>query len=84
MLRHWSQFVPNMSTDIRGHEALQHHHHPKPAVPTVRVRHRAGLDTHTVAAGLETADQGTLHYSALAAAESLSRQTEGASRQAFI
>ena len=26
MLRHWSQFVPNMSTDIRGHEALQHHH----------------------------------------------------------
>ena len=27
MLRHWSQFVPNMSTDIRGHEALPHHHH---------------------------------------------------------
>ena len=26
MLRHWSQFVPNMSTDIRGHEALHHHH----------------------------------------------------------
>ena len=25
MLRHWSQFVPNMSTDIRGHEALLHH-----------------------------------------------------------
>ena len=24
---HWSQFVPNMSTDIRGHEALHHHHH---------------------------------------------------------
>ena len=23
--RHWSQFVPNMSTDIRGHEALRHH-----------------------------------------------------------
>ena len=23
----WSQFVPNMSTDIRGHEALHHHHH---------------------------------------------------------
>ena len=22
MLRHWSQFVPNMSADIRGHEAL--------------------------------------------------------------
>ena len=21
---HWSQFVPNMSTDIRGHEALLH------------------------------------------------------------
>ena len=30
MLRHWSQFIPNkiMSTDIRGHEALHHHHHP--------------------------------------------------------
>ena len=27
MLRHWSQFVPNMSTDIRGHWALHHHHH---------------------------------------------------------
>ena len=27
MLRHWSQFVPNISTDIRGHEAL-HHHQP--------------------------------------------------------
>ena len=27
MLRHWSQFVPNnYSTDIRGHEALHHHH----------------------------------------------------------
>ena len=25
VLRHWSQFVPNMSTDIRGHEALLHH-----------------------------------------------------------
>ena len=29
MLRHWSQFVPNMSTDIRGHEALHHHHQTK-------------------------------------------------------
>ena len=27
MLRHWSQFVPNMSTDVRGHEDLHHHHH---------------------------------------------------------
>ena len=25
MLRHWSLFVSNMSTDIRGHEALHHH-----------------------------------------------------------
>ena len=25
MLRHWSQFVPNMSTVIQGHEALHHH-----------------------------------------------------------
>ena len=30
VLRHWSQFVPNMSTDIGGHEALHHHHdHPE-------------------------------------------------------
>ena len=28
MLRHWSQFLLNMSTDTRGHEALHHHHHP--------------------------------------------------------
>jgi len=27
VLRHWSQFVPNMSTDIRGHEALLHHYY---------------------------------------------------------
>ena len=28
MLTHWSQFVPNMSADIRGrHEVLHHHHH---------------------------------------------------------
>ena len=27
MLRHWSQFVPNLSTDIRGLEALQHYQH---------------------------------------------------------
>ena len=26
MLRHWFQFVPNMSADIRWHEALHHHH----------------------------------------------------------
>ena len=27
MLRHWSQFVPNMPADIREHEALHHHQH---------------------------------------------------------
>ena len=27
MLRHWSQLVPNMSTDIWGHYASLHHHH---------------------------------------------------------
>ena len=27
VLRHWSQFVPDMSTDIRGHEPLHHCHH---------------------------------------------------------
>ena len=26
VLRHWSQFVPNMPADIRGQEALLHHH----------------------------------------------------------
>ena len=26
MLRHWPPFVPDMSTDIRGHEALHQHH----------------------------------------------------------
>jgi len=25
-VRQWSQFVPNLSSDIRGHEALHHHH----------------------------------------------------------
>ena len=25
MLGHWSQFVSNLSTDIRGHESLHHH-----------------------------------------------------------
>ena len=29
MLSRWSQFVPNMSADIRGHEALLHHHRDK-------------------------------------------------------
>ena len=27
VLRHWSQFVLDMSTDIQGWEALHHHHH---------------------------------------------------------
>ena len=27
VLRHWSQFVPYMSTDIRSHEAVHYHHH---------------------------------------------------------
>ena len=27
LLRHWSQFVPNVSTDIGGHEAQHHYHH---------------------------------------------------------
>ena len=26
MLTHWSQLVPDTSTDIRGHEALLPHH----------------------------------------------------------
>ena len=35
MLRYWSQFVPNVSTDIRGHEALHHHHPFLEGVPLV-------------------------------------------------
>ena len=27
MLRHWSQFVPNMSTDIRGHQHIKQSRH---------------------------------------------------------
>ena len=27
ILGHWSQFVPNMPAEIRGHEALHHHQH---------------------------------------------------------
>ena len=27
MLRHWSQLVPNMSTDIWGHQVSHHRHH---------------------------------------------------------
>ena len=37
MLRHWSQFVSNMSTDIRGHETLLHHFktiHREPVWPS--------------------------------------------------
>ena len=29
MLQHWSQFVPNISTHIKGQESLHHHHHQK-------------------------------------------------------
>ena len=29
MLKCWSQFVPNISTDIKGHEALLHNQHSK-------------------------------------------------------
>ena len=30
MLKHWSQFIPNMSTAIRGHEALHHQQQTRP------------------------------------------------------
>ena len=33
MHTHWSQFVPHMSTDIRGQEALHHHHLSFPDYP---------------------------------------------------
>ena len=38
MLRHWSQFSPNMSTDIRGHDALLRHVSRMNACPTRPVR----------------------------------------------
>ena len=46
MLRHWSQFVPDMSTDIRGHEALHHHHHVR-LTESRRDQEKGGeLDSH--------------------------------------
>ena len=33
---HWLQFVPKMSTDIRGHEALLHHHRELATVGVLR------------------------------------------------
>ena len=46
MLRHWSQFVPNMPTDIRGHEALHHHHHVR-LTESTRDQEKGGeLDSH--------------------------------------
>ena len=44
MLRLWSQFVPNMSTDIQGHETLHHHKNPDD---------RAGLDKALMGENLE-------------------------------
>ena len=43
MLRHWPQFVPDMSTDIRGHEALHHHHSTQWAQQWSEEGGRAGL-----------------------------------------
>ena len=42
VLRHWSQFVPNMSADIRGHKALLHHHF---IISSPRVSGRLGFDS---------------------------------------
>ena len=37
-LRHWSQFVPNMSIDIRGHEVLLHQHIADSVTPVSHYR----------------------------------------------
>ena len=37
VLQHWSQFVPNMSTDIQGHGAL-HHHQPFKCIPSTQLQ----------------------------------------------
>ena len=44
MLRHWSQFVPDMSADIRGHEALRHQ---QQQVPVVSASYGIQIDTKT-------------------------------------
>ena len=46
VLRHWSQFVPNMSTDIRGYEALLHHHYRSTHSP-IRMCTPTHIFTHT-------------------------------------
>ena len=56
VLRHWSQFVPNMSTDIRGHEALLHQHHreqvfaPRAFVASLEFRERTWVHRVSFAA----------------------------------
>ena len=46
IVRHWSQFVPNMSTDIRGHEALHHHHQsPRSRFGLVSTKRLRGYST---------------------------------------
>ena len=44
MLTHWSQVVPNMSTDIRGHSALHHHRcYSDWSMMLLNVRQKTGL-----------------------------------------
>ena len=49
VLRHWSQFVPNMSTDLQGHEALLHQH----------LQHDAGRTYLAKTVGMRTAKKNT-------------------------
>ena len=62
VLRHWSQFVPNMSTDIRGHEAL-HHHHQWGTIAVIYNVKEDGLCTVVGAVGrLKRMKEGEKHF----------------------
>ena len=55
---HWSQFVPNMSTDIRGHEAPQHHHQ----LHTLFTQHWANLRALAETTGPNKCHQTTSNW----------------------
>ena len=47
MHRHWSQFVTNMSADIRGHEALDHHQQTNTGECSVSQKSAASMELKT-------------------------------------
>ena len=54
LLIHWSQLVPNISTDICGHEALLHHHaHSEHRFPTMYTLAKRGWGEGWVGADIK-------------------------------